>query len=176
MKASLTQTIRGARKRAGFSLLETVVSIAVGVMLITAFVSLVVQSAHMSRLSTDKLKAHGYLVEAIEVAKTLERQSNFSANFPVSCTATTPCHPKLVTVSTLTTWQFASGEQVLEGGRFIRRVVIEPVYRDGSNRITTPALGTLDPFTKKIVATVVITSAPGAPTLMLETYVYRHRP
>ena len=159
-----------SNKNKGFAMVEVLVSLAIASMLVVAFQILIVQAIETATFSKKSFLATMYLREAIEIAKDLE-QSDWGA-FPVTCPPPAPqaYHP----IDSGGAWELTGGEESLEGGKYTRSIVIEPVLRSQlsfPNTIVSLG-GVCDDDTKKVIATINWNDGSTPHAMNLETYIY----
>ncbi|OHA52882.1 MAG: hypothetical protein A3A97_04255 [Candidatus Terrybacteria bacterium RIFCSPLOWO2_01_FULL_40_23] len=166
----------------GFALIEVILSAALLATFGVAFQTLSIQSAKLSRLNQDKLKATMYLRELIEITKDLEQTNWTSTGLGnLNCVSPKSCHPVINLTTNPYTWELVEddpGNPVFPNGdaAYTQSITIEPVNRDNPavfpNEIVEAPSGSVDPNTKKITATIIRKNIPSPNTLTLETYVY----
>lgn len=125
----------------GQSLVELLVAIAVMAIILPAILTGFVSSNDNKAQQTQRLVGVPLLKEAEEATRVF-RSANWTA-FAVNGTY----HPAIAG----STWVLSPGSETING--YTRSVVISDVYRDASGSIVSVG-GTIDPSTKKIVATV----------------------
>lgn len=157
----------------GFALLEAMMSLVIAVVLIASFQTVLLGSVKASHANETELRAMIYLREMLEIARDLE-QSNW-AEFPVTCTGSSQeYHFEDIAGE----WNITNGEEVLEGGAYTRRFVVEPVFRDQLDRpnqiVPDGAGGVCDESTKKVIATITWYNGVTSRTEVLEEYVYEY--
>lgn len=146
--------------------MDVLIGLFVASILTVAFLGSVVSAVRYANLQTKEVQAELLAIELVEIARELE-DSRWSELTSSTCaTAGSECYPSDQVVSGA--WRLVSGEETI--GAFTRSMYTEPVTRDASHAIASS--GTVDPHTRKVVATVSW-NAYGTPrTLTLETYVY----
>ena len=154
----------------GFAIVEALVSLTIGLVLLLAFQSLIIQIVKVDDVSEDSFLATMFLREVIEASKDLE-QSDFSS-FPSTCPPSGGSfyHPVINGES----WQLAAGQETLLASKYTRYFTVEPVFRDQldfPNEIVLTG-GVCDENTKKIIATIEWNTGSVSRTMTLETYVY----
>ncbi|MEK7129940.1 MAG: prepilin-type N-terminal cleavage/methylation domain-containing protein [Patescibacteria group bacterium] len=135
------RTIFFQRRRAGQSLVELLVAIAVAAVMLPAIITGVVASREGKIQQRERLSATALLREGEEAVRTV-REGSWTA-FAVNGTF----HP----VVSGGTWILASGSETVD--QFTRSIVISDVYRDALGAVTSSG-GTMDPSTKQVVTTV----------------------
>jgi prepilin-type N-terminal cleavage/methylation domain-containing protein len=157
-----------ARQR-GFSMLETIITIALTVILTTAFTELVVYASRSSRTNLLNVEALTYLQNEVEVVRDLA-QSNWNELSVSACAAPNVCHP----VASGTAWIFAAGKENLNGGTFSEWLSIASVERSSlsfPNAIVTSG-GVVDSSTEEVTAGVSWTDGTFVRTTTIQTYAY----
>ena len=157
----------------GFGIIEAVVGIALASMLLTAFMTLTVQTIKINRANINELKADMYLKELIEVAKDLEQSEDWSVitGYPCSDSLNQACHPEISGGK----WTLVPGTESLDNNMYSRSLTIADVNR---NQIAFPneivaSGGIFDPNTKKIIGEIRWNDGTHSP-MTLETYVYNY--
>lgn len=150
-------------------MVEAVVGVALSLIFILAFASLTIQAIKLNRYSDERLRANIHLQELVEIAKDLELSKSWSVITLVDC-AGSPCYPYVDGAN----WKLASGEESLDSDFFKRSITVADVQRDPITHQIAEA-GTLDNFTKKIIATIEWSDG-SHPPMTLETYVYSYQP
>jgi type II secretory pathway pseudopilin PulG len=151
----------------GFGMIEAVVGVTLASILLTAFMTLTVQTVKINRANINELKADMYLKELIEVAKDLE-QSDWNELSTSTCVSA--CHP----TTTANVWQLESGTELIDNNVYNRWLIIEEVFRNATDEIvvsTTPG-AVLSTSTKKIITTITWNDGFKDASSTLETYVY----
>jgi len=119
-------------KNKGFLMIELLVGIAVGAIILSGLVSLVVKSQQISQDNLIRLRANMYLREGVEAVKDLERSGWIE--FGDVCTTVSPCHPD---DNGGTVWTIEPNpDSALDGGLFERSLVIEPGAEAGIKKVT----------------------------------------
>lgn len=150
------------------------VSLGIASVLLVAFLTIIIKTEGVARLTVDMLRAEFYLTEAVEAAKDLER-SNWSALTAAAgtCSIATPCHLEPLSGA----WQIIPGSETLDAGYYTREFIVDAVCRDAStNDIADCSAGIPDPDTKKISAAVSWTDSIGPHNRDIEAYVYTYAP
>ena len=157
-------------KSKGFAMVEVIISLAIAVILMLAFQTLLWRTARMADFSKNSFLATMYLREAIEITRDLE-VSDWGI-FPTTCpsTGSQTFHP----IDTGGAWSLAADEELLDGGKYTRSIVIESVFRNQlafPNHIVSSG-GSCDDNTKKAKAVIAWNDSSGLHTMDLEAYIY----
>lgn len=147
----------------GISLVELLVGAAILTMFIVALVVVFQNFLVQSFNSVEKVQASYLAEEGIEVFKAL-RDDGWEENI---------ADLEEGTVYYLNfsdgAWQLVSSQPALIEGSFDRALIIEEVYRDGSDDISDS--GTVDPNTKKVSVSVSWLQGNATTTNVVSTYV-----
>jgi len=156
----------------GFGIIEAVVGITLASILLTAFMTLTVQTFEINRANINELKANMYLKELMEVAKDLEQSKDWSVitGYPCSYSLYQACHPEISGGK----WTLVPDKESFDNNMY-RSLTIADVYRSQlafPNEIVTSG-GTFDPNTKKIIGEIRWNDGSHYP-MTLETYIYNY--
>jgi len=157
-------------------MIEAVVGVTLASILLTAFMTLTVQTVKINRANINELKADMYLKELIEVAKDLEQSEDWSTiiGYPCSDSLNQVCHPATSSDISGYKWELVSGIEPLDNN-MSRSLTIADVYRDQlafPNNIVLTG-GVPDPNTKKIIGEIHWNDGSHSP-MTLETYIYNY--
>ncbi len=150
------------RISSGFLIIETIVAMALFLIIAAAGAGFVLPGMGMNRLSGSLTEAVSYASEGLEAARSIKRRG-WSAPF-LSTDCSLGCG-----VSTASGYWSWSGTNSIQSP-YTRVVTVADVNRDGGGLIATSG-GTLDPNTKRITSTVTWNLNPVRPqTVSLVTY------
>lgn len=152
-------------------MIEVMVSMAIAVVLLGVFVTLVIHTSRISRANALELKGEVYLRELLETSKDVEI-SDWSGTFATACSSA--CYGQISGGK----WIFVSGTESLESGKYTRSLSWSPVYRSSASYpntiVSTGTAGAvLDPNTRYVTATVSWNSGITTRTQTLSTYIYK---
>lgn len=156
----------------GFGVIEILIGISLSAVILTAFLSLLVQTMRISQANIKNLKASLYLRELIELAKDLE-QSDWDY---LSLSCSSRCYPVINESNEIIFLQESELEEKLpESREFERYLTLEPVYRDNDFKITeSSGGGSEDDYTKKAIAKIYWHDGFGEREAKLEAYLYNY--
>ena len=140
----------------GFGIVEAILGVALSAILLTIFVSLLLQSVKVSYANTNELKAKMYLQELVEAAKDLE-QSDWDEINNSSCASPPFCY---FVIGPGNTWEINSGSELLENELFERSIEIESIPSED--------------YKKKVTAMIYWNDGYQERNLELETYLYNY--
>lgn len=156
------KALRRAVAHSGFGIVEAIVAGAVLIVALTSVLAALSVSLHTVKETTRKTQAVFLLEETLEAVKHIRDQS-------------WNVHIAPLTVSTEYYLDFAGGRwgvttvNIPIGGAFTRSFRLENTLRDGNDDIASS--GTLDPDTKKLIATVTWGGSVGITSLSATTYI-----
>ena len=153
---------KNKKNSAGFTLLEVVVATSIITVSLLSLVSVATVSFAVADEATKKIQASFLLEEGIEIMRVL-RDSGWTANVE-TLTDGVSYHFEF----SADNWRATSTNEIIDGF-FERSFVLEGVYRDSNDDITT-AGGTLDSYTKKITVSVSWPTRRGTSTESVSTY------
>ena len=152
-------------KPEGFALVEAIISLAIGLVFVLSFSTLLLYTSKVSKFNTQNLKAIFYLRETAEVAKDLE-MSNWSELAASTCSFPKVCHPQIQNGA----WKLVTGTETLDG-IYRRSISVSQVNRNAAFNIVSSG-GTPDPNTFQITTSLSWTSTFGTKTSGLNMYVH----
>lgn len=150
-------------KKRGFTLLEILVATSIIATSLLGLVSVVGISFAVADEATQKIQASFLLEEGMEITRIM-RDSGWTANI------------EILSEDTDYYFEFSDGEwRATSTNKFIdnlfeRKFVIEGVYRDANDDITTSG-GVSDAYTKKITVSVSWPGRRGTTTESISTYI-----
>lgn len=159
-------------RRRGFSLLETIITIALTIIFTAAFTELIVYASRSSRANLLNAEARTNLQNEVEVVRAVAR-TNWATLADPACAAPNVCHPE----ASGTDWIFAAGKGIISSGTFTEWLSFTPVFRSKlafPNQIvaSTTAGSVNDSSTKEVSADVTWTDGAFVRSQAMQTYVY----
>jgi len=158
----MIHSLSGRKECKGFGLVETIVAMAIFIILVSGGAAFTVPALRMNRLGGTMTDATLFAQEGIEAARSIKKQGWTIPFLATDCTG--GCG---ISVS--------GGVWVWSGTTntkppFLRTIVVSSVSRDGSGTIVSSG-GVDDPDTKKVTVTVTWSVSPTRPeTVTLVTY------
>ena len=137
-------------KSKGITVLETLVAIAIIVIVLVGVYGLVVFSLGVTNALRKSSQAHFLAQEAAEAVRNFKDNTEWSVNGLGALSEMVFYYP-IKTGASLKEWQMILGQEEIEG--FTRSIVIHEVGRDISGNILQSG-GTVDPDIKKITVSV----------------------
>jgi len=148
----------------GISLVEIVIGSAIMAIVLFSAASAINQIRILERSTTHIIRANYLLLEGVDVAK-IFRDTSWTTEI-VTLTQGVPYY--LVWDSS--SWKATTTESVIDG-LFYRTIQLDQVKRDGDDNISVGGVGSVDPGTLKITASVSWLERSATSTRSFETYV-----
>jgi len=149
----------------GFGILEIVIASAIVSIALFSLLTVFIFTNRLNLQSNNKIRANFLVEEGIEALRFL-RDASWSGNMDALSQGT----DYYISFATMTsTWSIETVDPGLIDDLFLRKVILEDVYRDSSDDIVTPG-GTLDPDTKKFTVEVEWQERTASSTIRVSTY------
>src|SRR3989338_9963903 len=131
----------------GLGLVEVILAVALFALFATALIGLLMNSYGSDFQAEEKDKATLYAQQGLEAVRSIRRQAwNLLVNGSYGLDNSSGY------------WEFFSGPDLLEDGRYTRVVTIADACRDSGGNLADCTAATTDSHTKKITSTITYTS------------------